>query len=69
MAIYRVFYQSMTATYGPSFVEADDEEQAKRRFGDCFSAGERAFCMTAREVSPDEVRRALRRQEASDERE
>jgi hypothetical protein len=58
MAIYRVTYRSMTARYGPSFIEATGEAEAKRQFGDCFSNSERAFC-TAREVSPDEVRRAL----------
>jgi hypothetical protein len=59
MAIYKVFYGSMTATYGPSFIEADSPEQAKRRFGSCFSDGERAVCMTAREVSAREIQQAL----------
>ena len=59
MAIYKVFYGSMTATYGPSYIEADSPEQAKRMFGSCFSDGERAVCMTAREVSEREIRQAL----------
>jgi len=59
MAIYKVFYGSMTATYGPSYIEADSPEQAKRKFGSCFSDGERAVCMTAREVSEKEIRQAL----------
>lgn len=67
MAIYRVTYGSMTAHYGPKFIEAASESEAKRRFGDCFSDGERAFCMTAREVSPKEIRRALQEAEADDE--
>jgi len=59
MAIYKVSYGSMTATYGPSFIEADSPEEAKIKFGNCFSAGERAFCMTAREVSAREIQQAL----------
>jgi hypothetical protein len=59
MAIYKVSYGSMTATYGPSFIEADSPEQAKRKFGSCFSDGERAVCMTAREVSTREIQQAL----------
>lgn len=41
MSIYRVTYQSMTAFYGPKFIEADTPEQAKRKFaGGAFSQGE-----------------------------
>ena len=67
MAIYRVSYGSMTASYGPSFVEADSPEEAKMKFGGtAFSAGERAGCMTAREVGPDEIRCALRKEQDSE---
>lgn len=59
MSIYRVSYGSMTATYGPSFIEANSPEEAKRKFGSCFSEGERAICMTAREVSAREISEAL----------
>jgi hypothetical protein len=59
MAIYKVFYGSMTATYGPSFIEADTPEEAKRKFGSCFSEGERAICMTARELTTREIQQAL----------
>ncbi len=61
MSIYKVSYGSMTATYGPSFVEADSPEEAKMKFsGTAFSAGERAVCMSAREVSEKEIADALR---------
>jgi hypothetical protein len=64
MAIYRVEYASMTARYGPSYIEADDEWTAKRRFaGTAFGAGEMG-CISAREVSSEEVRRALASREA-----
>ena len=66
MAIYKVTYGSMTATYGPSYVEADSPEQAKRLFGSCFSEGERAVCMTAREVSEREIREALHNRDNKD---
>lgn len=59
MAIYKVTYGSMTATYGPSFIEADSPEEAKLRFGSCFSDVERTVCMTAREVSTREIQQAL----------
>jgi hypothetical protein len=57
--MYRVTYQSMTAFYGPSFVEADSEYEARRKFaGSAFSQGEMSL-IRAREVSPSEIRRAL----------
>ena len=59
MPMYRVTYQSMTAFYGPSFVEADSEYEARRKFaGSAFSQGEMSL-IRAREVSPSEIRRAL----------
>jgi hypothetical protein len=59
MSIYRVTYASMTASYGPSFIEADSEQIAKRKFaGSAFSAGETG-CITAREVSTREMQQAL----------
>lgn len=61
--IYRVTYQSMTAFYGPSFVEADSEYEARRKFaGSAFSAGEMAL-IKARPVSSVEMQRALRERE------
>lgn len=63
--IYRVTYQSMTAFYGPSFVEADSEYEARRKFaGTAFSAGEMAL-IKARQISSSELQRALREQEQS----
>ena len=60
MALYKVSYRSMTATYGPSFIEANSPEEAKIKFGgSAFTAGERAFCMTAKEVSVKEIQQAL----------
>ena len=60
MPIYKVTYHSMTASYGPSFIEADSPEEAKRKFGNCFTNGERAICMSAKEVSLKETQQALR---------
>jgi hypothetical protein len=58
--IYRVTYQSMTAFYGPSFIEADDEYEAKRKFAKgAFSQGEMSL-IKARPVSASEVAEALR---------
>jgi hypothetical protein len=58
--IYRVTYQSMTAFYGPSFIEADDEYEAKRKFAKgAFSQGEMSL-ITAKPVPASEVAAALR---------
>jgi len=59
MAIYKVIYGSMTAIYGPSFIEADSQEEAKIKFGSCFSDSERAGCMTARELTKREIQQTL----------
>lgn len=57
--IYRVRYSSLTASYGPSYIEADSEQEAKRKFArGAFSAGEMVL-ITAREMSGDELQRAL----------
>lgn len=62
--IYRVRYSSMTASYGPSFIEADSEYEAKRKFAKgAFSHGEMSL-ISARPISADEMRRALERDEA-----
>lgn len=59
MAFFRVSYSSMTASYGPAYIEADDEQEAKRKFAKgTFSRGEMTL-ITARPVSSEEVRRAL----------
>ena len=58
--IYRVTYQSMTAFYGPSFIEADSEYEARRKFaGSAFSSGEMSL-IKAVPVSGNEIARALR---------
>ena len=58
--IYRVRYQSMTTTYGPTFIEADSETDAKRKFAKgAFTSGEMAL-ISAQPVSADEMIRALR---------
>jgi len=58
--IYRVTYQSMTAFYGPSFIEADSEYEARRKFaGTAFSQGEMGL-IKASPVSSNEIARALR---------
>lgn len=62
MAIYRVAYASMTARYGPSYIPAESELEAKRIFaGTAFSSSEFG-CITAREVTEQEMTRALRQQ-------
>lgn len=64
--LYRVTYQSMTANYGPSFIEADSEYEARRRFAGTAFSKEEMGCIKAREVSPAEVARALRRAEGGE---
>lgn len=59
MAMYRVTYQSMTATYGPSFIEAKSEQAAKEIFASkAFSRSEMSL-MRARLCTSAEIRRAL----------
>ena len=59
--IYRVTYQSMTAFYGPSFIEAENVHQAKRKFANgAFSQGEMTL-IKATPVSSDDLRAALLR--------
>ncbi len=56
MPFFRVFYQSMTATYGPCVIEAETASDAKKKFGrGCFTPGEQAFCMTARKATIEEI--------------
>lgn len=63
MTMYRVKYQSMSALYGPKFIEADSEYEAKRKFaGTSFSRDEMGL-ITAREVSSEEIAAALRESE------
>ena len=57
--IYRVRYSSMTASYGPSFIEAESVQEAKKKFAKgAFSQGEMNL-ITATPVSSDEIRDAL----------
>ena len=57
--IYRVTYQSMTAFYGPNFIEAETEYDARKKFaGTAFSQGEMSL-IKAKPVSASEMRRAL----------
>ena len=59
MTIYRVRYSSMTASYGPAFIEAATEQEAKRKFANgAFSNGEMTL-ITATPVSSEELRAAL----------
>ena len=58
--MYRVTYQSMTAFYGPSFIEAETEYEARERFaGNAFSKGEMSL-IKASPVSERDIARALR---------
>jgi len=55
----------MTAFYGPSFIEADSEWEARRKFaGSAFSQGEMSL-IKARELSSAELRSALNAREQS----
>lgn len=60
MNCYRVRYASMTATYGPHFIFAEDEQEARLKFlnGGTFSRSELPL-ITARQVSEAEMRAAL----------
>lgn len=58
--IYRVRYSSMTASYGPSFIEADSPQEAKHKFANgAFSQGEMAL-ITATPATIREVQDAAR---------
>lgn len=60
MPMYSVSYGSMTAHYGPSYIEADSEDEARAKFrGTAFSRGEMAL-ISARQVSSQEIASALR---------
>lgn len=60
MPMYNVSYSSMSAHYGPSFIEAESADEARRKFrGTAFSQNE-MYCISAREVSAREIAQALR---------
>ena len=66
MPFYSVSYNSMTATYGPSVIEADSEIQARLRFkGTAFSSNELPL-ISAREISAREIQQALSRKKEED---
>ena len=55
MSIFKVSYSSMTAHYGPRFIEAQNEHQAKRIFANgAFSEGEIRM-MVVRKASLKEI--------------
>lgn len=59
MTVYRVRYSSITASYGPSYIEAENAQEAKRKFAKgAFSQGEMTL-ITATPVSLREVMDAL----------
>lgn len=63
--MFRVRYSSMTASYGPRFIEAESEQQAKRIFArGAFSEREMSL-IKATPVGADEVAAALRAAEDS----
>ncbi len=58
--LYRVTYKSMTAFYGPSFIEAESEYSAKVKFaGSAFNKNEFGL-ITAREISLKEMQKEMR---------
>ena len=62
MAMYRVWYTSMTASYGPCFISADSAEEARRIFAGQTFRNEMSL-ISATEVSALDVERALAREE------
>lgn len=53
--IYKVQYSSMTARYGPSYIEANSEEEARLKFaGTSFSRDELSL-ISARPISVKEI--------------
>jgi len=61
--IYRVTYQSMTAFYGPKFIEAENEYEAKRKFANgAFSQGEMSL-INVRSSSLKEAMQAAKEDE------
>lgn len=59
--LYRVTYKSMSAFYGPNYIEADSEAQAKKIFaGSAFSPNEYGL-INVRESSVQEMRREMQR--------
>jgi len=55
MTIFKVSYSSLTAHYGPRFIDAEDEAEAKRIFANgAFSEGEMRM-ITARKASIKEA--------------
>ena len=65
MPLYRVTYQSMTAFYGPQYIEADSEQGAKAQCT-AFSRSEWPL-IQAVPVTVDEMRREMRRTLAREE--
>jgi len=59
MAIFKVSFTSMTAHYGPRFIEADDEYQAKRTFSNGAFSESEIRMMTARKVSVQEIQEEI----------
>lgn len=60
MPFYKVHYSSMTANYGPSIVEAENEYSARRKFaGTAFSSSEMGL-IEVREISSEEISKALK---------
>ena len=56
---YKVYYQSMTAFYGPKIVEAESEREAKKIFGGNAVMPGEFGCIKAQPVSDREVLRKL----------
>ena len=68
MPLYKVTYKSTTAYYGPSYIQAGSEFEARRKFaGTAFSQGEMAL-ITATPVTDEEAARALRERQAKSRR-
>jgi len=60
MPMYSVSYGSMTATYGPSFIEADSEDEARRKFAGSAISQREMPLVRAREVSGREIAQSLK---------
>lgn len=60
VAIYAVSYHSMTASYGPNYIEANSPEEAKRKFGQGVFTRAELGLVAARQVSDREILEKLR---------
>lgn len=59
MRYFRVVYRSLTAFYGPAFIAAESEAEARRKFAGMAFASKELPLIEARECSAREIEQAL----------